>query len=700
MGYINTIVESFNAAWRNERGQRGAPIRLTTRAWYNPNLETRWHMIPALIGTLTFVQTLMLTGLSVAREREQGTFDQLLGDAVSGPLRSWPARHCRRCSSASFRRRLVLLVAQLWFRIPFAGSFITLYAGLSVFLARRGRHWPAYCPRWRPPCSRRCCLSFLLIMPFSLLSGLTTPVSSMPEFLQYVTLINPLRYAIDIAHRVYLEGVGFGLLIPRIVAAGRDRLGHVSRRVLDVSPPARVSAVETILTTHEKEPRSYEMNSQCQKFNKAGAVLLLCAAGCAVGPDYQRPDPGGCRRLGKKRSKRGVDTRPRHGPMVDGLQRSNCSIPSSSARSIQSRSAHRRSADSRRARRCSLHRRRSLADARRVGLLQPHPQQRKCFGSWGASAPQGRRHISNKICSGTVSTPIGKSMYSAARGGASKRAKRTSSFAIEDRRDVLVTLLGDVAKNYIDLRGLQRRLAVAQANLKAQRGYLGADQGPFRRRTGQRFRCRSSRRRSQNHRGADPDAADRFETNCVPIDILLGAQPGALWSELANEAPVPALPPEAHVGMPIDLLRRRPDIRSAERQLAAATAQVGAATADLYPKFSLTGSIGLQSISASDWFTARSRFWSIGPTISWPVFDAGRIRAKIEIRNAQQEQALRSYERSVLNALGDVESALVNYGNEQKRYRSLIEAVASNRRAEQMANDFYTAGTRALSQCP
>ena len=126
--------------------------------------------------------------------------------------------------------------------------------------------------------------------------------------------------------------------------------------------------------------------------------------------------------------------------------------------------------------------------------------------------------------------------------------------------------------------------------------------------------------------------------------------------------------------------------------MASATALVGAATADLYTKFSLAGSIGLQSISASNWFSGPSRFWSIGPTISWPVFDAGRIRATIEVRNAQQERALRSYERSVLNALGDVESALVNYGNEQKRYRSLIEAVASNRRAEQLANDLYTQG--------
>src|SRR5207237_9569363 len=113
--------------------------------------------------------------------------------------------------------------------------------------------------------------------------------------------------------------------------------------------------------------------------------------------------------------------------------------------------------------------------------------------------------------------------------------------------------------------------------------------------------------------------------------------------ELAPTQDVPGIQPDAHVGLPVDLLTRRPDIRRAERQLAAATAQVGAATADLYPKFSLTGNIGLQSISASDWFTAQSRFWSIGPTITWPVFDAGRIRANIEVRNAQQEQALRLY---------------------------------------------------------
>ena len=119
---------------------------------------------------------------------------------------------------------------------------------------------------------------------------------------------------------------------------------------------------------------------------------------------------------------------------------------------------------------------------------------------------------------------------------------------------------------------------------------------------------------------------------------------------------------------------------------------MGAATADLFPKFSLTGIAGLQSVSASDWLSRGSRFWSIGPTISWPVFDAGRIRATIEIRNAQQEQALTQYEKSILSAFQDVETALVNYANEQVRYRSLTDAVAANRRAVTMANELYIRG--------
>jgi len=218
IGYISGIVESFNSSWRKEHGQQGAPIRLTTRAWYNPNLETRWHMIPALIGTLTFVQTLMLTGLSVAREREQGTFDQLLVTPFR-PVEIMAGKAVPAMLVGIVQATLVLLVAQLWFRIPFAGSFFTLYAGLSVFLMAAVGMGLLLSSVARTM-QQAMLFSFLIIMPFALLSGLTTPVSSMPVLLQQVTLINPLRYAIDIAHRVYLEGVGLSLLWPELWPLG------------------------------------------------------------------------------------------------------------------------------------------------------------------------------------------------------------------------------------------------------------------------------------------------------------------------------------------------------------------------------------------------------------------------------------------------------------------------------------------------
>jgi ABC-2 type transport system permease protein len=214
MGYVNTIVNTFNADWRTTHGQSGAPIRLTLRAWYNPNLETRWHMIPALIGILTMLQTLLLTALSVAREREQGTFDQLLVTPFR-PVEIMAGKSLPSVLVGMVQATLVLLVAQLWFRIPFAGSFSTLYAGLSVFvLASTGIG--LLVSSVATTMQQAMLFSFLIMMPFALLSGLTTPVSSMPEALQYLTLINPLRYAIDLAHRVYLEGVGLALLWPQL----------------------------------------------------------------------------------------------------------------------------------------------------------------------------------------------------------------------------------------------------------------------------------------------------------------------------------------------------------------------------------------------------------------------------------------------------------------------------------------------------
>ncbi len=176
------------------------------------------------------------------------------------------------------------------------------------------------------------------------------------------------------------------------------------------------------------------------------------------------------------------------------------------------------------------------------------------------------------------------------------------------------------------------------------------------------------------------------------LGVLLGQQPGALLAELSAAAPIPAAPPEVPVGLPSELVLRRPDVQRAERHLAAATANIGVAKADLFPKFFLTGVGGFESISASDWFTSGSSFWSAGPTVQWRIFDAGRIRANIRVQNARQEQALASYEKTVLTAFEDVENGLVAYANEQIRRRSLDEAVTSSRKSLDLANRLYANG--------
>ena len=214
LGYVTVIVETFNADWRRAHGQGGPPLRVITRAWFNPNLETRWHMLPSLIGTLTLLQVLLLTAMSVAREREEGTFDQLLVTPLR-PAEIMAGKALPSMLIGTIQGTTILLVAQFWFHIPFVGSFVTLYAGLSLFLLAAvgiGLLVSSVVVSMQ----QAMLFSFLLMMPFALLSGLATPISSMPPALQYVTLVNPLRYAIEIAERTYLEGATLDRLLSEL----------------------------------------------------------------------------------------------------------------------------------------------------------------------------------------------------------------------------------------------------------------------------------------------------------------------------------------------------------------------------------------------------------------------------------------------------------------------------------------------------
>lgn len=210
VGYVNAIVEDFNAEWRAAHDQEQLSVTVVTRAWYNPNLETRWNIMPGMIGMLSLLQTLVLTAMSVAREREQGTFDQLLVTPFR-PVEIMVGKAVPSVLIGLVQATGILAVAQLWFQIPFAGSFFTLYVGLLLFILAAvgiGLQISAISQNMQ----QAMLISFVFIVPFAVLSGLSTPIVDMPKAVQIFTLINPLRYAIDFMQRVYLEGAGLGLL--------------------------------------------------------------------------------------------------------------------------------------------------------------------------------------------------------------------------------------------------------------------------------------------------------------------------------------------------------------------------------------------------------------------------------------------------------------------------------------------------------
>jgi NodT family efflux transporter outer membrane factor (OMF) lipoprotein len=260
------------------------------------------------------------------------------------------------------------------------------------------------------------------------------------------------------------------------------------------------------------------------------------------------------------------------------------------------------------------------------------------------------------------------------------------------RRNVLVTLLGEVARNYVELRGCQRRLEIANENLKTQEEALALTQDRFKNGLTSDLDVQQAATLLANTHAVIPLLENGIQDYIHRLGVLLGQPPEALLAELSAPTPIPSAPPQVPVGLPSDLLRRRPDIQLAERQLAASTARIGVATADLFPKFSLTGVAGYESTSASDWFSGGSKFWSLGPTVQWRVFDAGRIRANIRVQNARQEQALAAYEETVLMSFEDVENSLVAYAKEQIRRRSLEDAVKSSRDSLHLANQLYSNG--------
>jgi outer membrane protein, multidrug efflux system len=280
--------------------------------------------------------------------------------------------------------------------------------------------------------------------------------------------------------------------------------------------------------------------------------------------------------------------------------------------------------------------------------------------------------------------------------GGTRRAVQAANAAIAaaefSHRDVLVTLLAEVARYYFEARSFQQRLAIARRNIASQQNALNLTRDRYRAGLSSELDVEQASALLASTEAQVPTLESSLRASIHHLSVLLAEPPGTQLPEPAPDGSLPSPPPPVPVGLPSDLLLRRPDVRQAERQLAAATARIGVAKSDLFPKFSLTGAAGFESVSASSWFTPDSRFWTAGPTITWRIFDAGRIRANIRVQNARQEQALASYEQTVLTAFEDVENALVAYAKEQVRFQSLQASDNAERRALNLSLDLYKNG--------
>jgi NodT family efflux transporter outer membrane factor (OMF) lipoprotein len=280
--------------------------------------------------------------------------------------------------------------------------------------------------------------------------------------------------------------------------------------------------------------------------------------------------------------------------------------------------------------------------------------------------------------------------------GAKRRALEASTAdwegAVESRNDALVSLLAEVARDYVELRGGQLRLEIARRNLKLEEEALELARARFQSGVAGELDVTRAAASAAGLRAAVPPLETDIRVAMYGIAVLLGRQPGDLLAELSPSKPAPPAPPEVPIGLPADLLRRRPDVRHAERQLAAETARVGLAQSDWFPRLSLTGDAGMESVGLGKWFEPGSQFWSLGPSLQWRALDFGRVRAEVRAQTAVQEAALATYEKAVLNALQEAEGAVVTYAQEQNRRGALADEVAEDRRSLDMADGLYAEG--------
>lgn len=276
------------------------------------------------------------------------------------------------------------------------------------------------------------------------------------------------------------------------------------------------------------------------------------------------------------------------------------------------------------------------------------------------------------------------------RGVEAARAEEQTAAA--QLRDAQVTVTAEVARNYFVLRGLQDQLGVAVSNSENQRQTLSLTEARLDAGRGTELDTARATAQLQTTLASIPPLRSSIAATIYRLSVLTGQLPTALTAELEPVQPSPTLPQLTAIGTPEALLRRRPDIRVAERQLASATARIGVAVGDLFPRVSFIGSAGYNAGNTSDLGNAASETYTFGPTISWAALDLGRVRSRIGIANAQADAALAAYQSTVLLALEETEGALVNFGLAQSRRATLEQAAAASSKAANLARQRFEGG--------
>lgn len=285
--------------------------------------------------------------------------------------------------------------------------------------------------------------------------------------------------------------------------------------------------------------------------------------------------------------------------------------------------------------------------------------------------------------------------------GKNRSARESAYFdyeaSIENLRDIQVTMVSEVALQYVNIRSFQQRLKILRQLEKVRADLVDLNQANFEAGLVDNIALEQSRSQLEQTRAQIPVLETSLKQSLFSLAILLGRQPENIEKEFETSREIPKAVGLIPMGLPSDLLYRRPDLRMAEKQLYAAMANVKLAKADLFPSISLTGLFGYESSFAKQLFKWPSRTWSIGPGMNWPLFSGGRVLGNIKAMKAVQQQALLSYQKAIITALQDVESSLVAYANEELRQNHLSKALQDDKTSLELNTDLYKAGLSDFS---